>query len=251
VACCRRSVPAVAHIHQNQGASEFLHQTYCVLLISVPSCLDSWDYFRVLHLCWYDDCSSWLDKSTWQVITCQVIWRGARGRGDKSTCQVNLSSWLVCQVELVTASGICHLWRKVAASAGNFFLRIASASEKVFVRFFGPFFACSSLSKISVFGWTRFEVWLWYNPPYTSFPRYKKSGIDTGSTQKTGINKDKESERSSHQRRRVSQWSCWLWEVYIFPESKTFLSDESLRSFNLDQTKITLFQNYFAEFNVS
>ena len=41
-----------------------------------------------------------------QVTTCQVIWRGARVRGD------NLSSWLVCQVELVTASRTCHLRKK-------------------------------------------------------------------------------------------------------------------------------------------
>ena len=30
--------------------------------------------------------------SSWQVITCQVISRGARGQGDKSTCQVNLTN---------------------------------------------------------------------------------------------------------------------------------------------------------------
>jgi len=202
---------------------------------------------RVLHLCWYDDYSSWLDKSTWQMITCQVIWRGARKQGDKSTCQVDLFvKW-----NLSPQVGFATYERKLPASAGNFLLRIASASEKVFARFFGPFFGCSSLSKISVFGWTRCEIWLWHNPPHTSFPRYKKSGIDTGSTQKMGINKERESERFSHQRRRVSQWSCWLWIVYMFLESKIFLPDESLRGFNLDQTKNILFQNYFAEFNVS
>jgi len=41
---------------------------------------------------------------TWQIIIYQVIWRGAR----RAMCQVNLSSRLVCQVEIVTASGI---WR--------------------------------------------------------------------------------------------------------------------------------------------
>jgi len=113
-------------------------------------------------LAWYDDCSSRLDKSTWQFVTCQVIiWRGARGQGDKST------SWLVCQVELVTASGICQLRKKL-------FLRIASASEKAFARCFGPFFACSSLSKSSVFGWIRCALWLWHNPPPASFSRYKQ-----------------------------------------------------------------------------
>jgi len=106
-------------------------------------------------------------------------------------------------------------------------LRIASASES--------FFACSSLSKSSVFGWTRCEILLWHNPSPTSFSRYKQSQSDTGSTQEMGINKEKESERFSHLRRRTSQWSCWLWVVswYMFPESKilVFLHDEHLRSF--------------------
>jgi len=84
--------------------------------------------------------SSWLDKSTWQVITCQVIWRGARGQGDKSTCRVNLPSWLVCQVELATASWICHLRKKFAGVSRQIFLRIASTSEKLFARFFQSFF---------------------------------------------------------------------------------------------------------------
>jgi len=154
-----------------------------------------------------------------------VNWRGARGQGDRSTCQVNLSSWLVCQVELVTASGICHLQKRI---------RIASASEKVFARFSVLFFARSSLSKSSVFGLTRCEIWPWHNPLPTSLSRYKQSRSDTGSTQNVGINKEREGERISHQRRRTSQWSCWLWVVYMFPESKMFLPDENLRSFNLD-----------------
>jgi len=37
-------------------------------------------------------------------------------------------------------------------------LRIAKASEKAFARFSGHFFGCSSLSRISVFGWTRCEI---------------------------------------------------------------------------------------------
>jgi len=117
---------------------------------------------RVLHLCWYDDLSSWLYKSqqvnlssqldkTCQVITCQVIRRGARGQNDKSTCQVNMTSWLVCRVELVTAIRTCHLQKKLPASAGQKKLRIASASEQVFARFSSHFLACSSLSKMSFF----------------------------------------------------------------------------------------------------
>jgi len=63
-------------------------------------CIYMYIYVRVLHLCWYDDLSSWLDKSAWQVITCQVIWRRARGQVDKSTCQlVKLTSFW---------SGTCH-----------------------------------------------------------------------------------------------------------------------------------------------
>jgi len=167
------------------------------------------------------------------------MWRGARGQGDKSSCQDNLSSCLDCQMELVTASGICHLRKKnLPTSAGKFLsrLRITIASEKVFARFFCPFFACCSLSKKRVFGWTRCEIWPWHIPPSTSFSRYKQSRSDTGSTQKIGIriNKEGESERFSHQRRRTSRRNCWLWVVYMFPESKIFLPDENLRSFNLD-----------------
>ena len=57
----------------------------------------------------------WFFKLTWrvylQVITCQVIWRGVRGQGDKLTSQLvklNLSSWQFCPIVLVTASEICH-----------------------------------------------------------------------------------------------------------------------------------------------
>ena len=69
---------------------------------------------RVLHLCWYDDLSSWLDKL------------------------VSLTSLL---------SGTCHPRKKCI-----FFKTIASTSEKEFARFSGRFFACSSLSKMGVFG---------------------------------------------------------------------------------------------------
>jgi len=205
--------------------------TFCCKVIvgpiEYPRPIREMDLFQGPTLAWYEDCASWLDKSTWQVITCQVIWRG---QGDKSTCQVNLSSWLVCQVELVT----CHVRKKFASQPAIFFLRIAIASKQVFARFFGPFFACCSLFAKRVFGWTRCEIWPWHNPPSTSFSLYKQSRSDTGSTQKIGINKERESERFSHQRCRTSQWNCWLWAVYMFPESKIFLPDENLRSFNLD-----------------
>ena len=113
--------------------------------------------------------------------------RGKRARR-KSTCPVNLSSWLVCQVELVTASGICHLRKYFAGVSRQIFFRIAIASEKVFARFFGPFFACCRLSKKRVFGLTRCEIWLSHNPPSTSFSRYKQSRSNIGSTQKIAKN---------------------------------------------------------------
>jgi len=147
-----------------------------------------------------------------------------------------------------------------------FFLRIAIAPEKVFARFFGPFFACCSLSKKrqpAIFFWEslsrrrmclrdfsvlflRVVVYLKNvfsdgqdakydrDPPSTSFSLYKQSRSDTGSTQKIGINKERESERFNHQRCRTYQWNCWLWAVYMFPESKIILPDENLRSCNLD-----------------
>ena len=173
---------------------------------------------RVLHLCSYDDCSISLDKSTRRIMTCRVIWRGAGSL-------VNLLSQLVKLTSL--SSGTCHRVNKtkqhtpqvgfvtyekdLLASAGNFFFGEAFASEKVFARFVGPFFVCCSLSKKRVFGWTRCEIWPCHHPPSTSFSLYKQSRSDTGSTQKIGINKERESERFSHQRCRTSQRNCWLW----------------------------------------
>jgi len=72
---------------------------------------------------------------------------------------------------LVTASWTCHLRNDASKKK----MRNASASEKVFARFSGDFLACCSLSKISVFGWTRCKIWPWHNPLPTSFSRYKKS----------------------------------------------------------------------------
>jgi hypothetical protein len=139
----------------------------------------------------------------------------------------SLSSWTYHRkLDLSPAKKIC------GCQPAKKIMRIASASEKVFARFFGPFLACSSLSKSSVFGWTRCEIWPWHNPPPHLF--HGTNSHDTGSTQKMGINKERESRRFSHQRRRTSQWSCWLWVVYMFLESKIFLPDENLQSFNLD-----------------
>jgi len=58
----------------------------------------SWDRLRTWF--WGGHLASWLDKLTWQVVTCQVIWRGAGGEGDKSTWQAQLVK-LTCQVPLV------------------------------------------------------------------------------------------------------------------------------------------------------
>jgi len=184
-------------------------------------------------------CVIWgLCTLTWQVNLTSHNLSSDLNRGTRARWQVNLSSQLVKLIGL--SSGTCHCkwvlsptknicWRQPA----NFCLRIAIASEKVFARFFGLFFACCSLSKKRVFGWTRYEIWPWHDPPSTFFSRYKQSRSDTGSTQKTRINKERESDRFSHKRRRT-QWNCWLWVVYMFPESKKVLPDKNLRSFNFD-----------------
>jgi len=160
-------------------------------------------------LAWYEDCASWLDKSTWQVITCQVIWRGIRG---PDASQLVKS---ICQVELVTASGIYYLRKKFVGVSRQLFFRIAIASEKVFARFFGPFFACCRLSKKRVFGWTRCEIWTWHNPPSTSFARYKQSRSDTGSAQKIGINKEREWKIQSWTSQNVSVKLLIMGSVYV------------------------------------
>jgi len=67
-----------------------------------------------------------------------------------------------------------------------------------------------------------------------SVSRYKQSRSDTGRVQKMGINKERDNKSFTHQRRRTSQWSCPLWVIYMFPESKIFLPNENLRSFNSD-----------------
>jgi len=97
-------------------------------------------------------CVIWgLCKLTWQVNLTSYnlssdLNRGKRTRR-KSTCQVNLSSWLVSQVGLVTASGTCHRkWdlsptkKKLPASAGNSFFqnryRVGEDVCKIFRSFF-------------------------------------------------------------------------------------------------------------------
>jgi len=161
----------------------------------------------------------WFDK-TWRV----------------NFSSYDLSKWLeegseartTCQLVKLTignlSSGTCHLRKKI---------RIVSALEKVLARFACHFFGCFSLSKIGVSGWIKCEIWPWHNPSPISFSRCKQSRSSKGSThwQKMGINKKTESERISRQRRRGSQCSCWLKVVYMFPESKIFLPDKSLRSF--------------------
>ena len=75
---------------------------------------------RVLHWCWYKDLTSWLD----------------------------LSSLQVCQVELVTYENYASkkIWE------------LSARRRRCLRGFFGRFSVCSSLSKISVFGWTRCEI---------------------------------------------------------------------------------------------
>jgi len=151
-------------------------------------------------------CAIWgLCKLTWQFNLTSYNLSSDLNRGKRA-------SWQVVKLTSLSSGSCrrkcdCHLRKKFAGVSRHFFLRIAIASKKVFARFFGPFFACCSLSKKRVFGWTRCEIWPWHNPPSTSFSRYKQSRSDTGSTQKIGINKERESERSSHPRRRTSQWS--------------------------------------------
>jgi len=78
------------------------------------------------------------------------------------------------------SSGTCHhkwnlsLTQKICqCQPANLFMRMACASDKVFARFHGHVSACSSLSKISVFGWTRCKIWPWHYPSPTSFSWYK------------------------------------------------------------------------------
>ena len=159
--------------------------------------------FQGPTLWWWEDCASWLDKTTWQVITYQVIGRGTRGQGDKLTCQVNLSSWLVCQVELVTASRICQLWKKFAGVSRQFFWESLSRWRRCLRDFSVHFLRVVVVCLKFVFSDGLDVKYDWHNPLSTSFSLYKQSRSDTGSRQKIGINKERESERFSHQRCRT------------------------------------------------
>jgi len=76
--------------------------------------------------------------------------------------RVNFSSRLDKLTSL--SSGTCHRKWNLSRMIKNLMKpakknpRIASASQNVFARFFGHFFACSGLSKINAFGWTRCEI---------------------------------------------------------------------------------------------
>jgi len=72
----------------------------------------------------------------------------------KSTCQVD---WFVKR-NLLPQVGFVTYEKYLRASAGNFFLRIAMASEKVFARFFSFFLRVVVCLKKRVFGWTRYEI---------------------------------------------------------------------------------------------
>jgi len=88
---------------------------------------------------------------------------GSYSCADMMICQADLASQKLVKLNSLS-SGTCH--RKWNLSPSKYFcqrqpaifLTIVSASEKVFARFFSHFFACSSLSEISVFGWTRCEI---------------------------------------------------------------------------------------------
>ena len=100
-------------------------------------------------------------------------------------------------MELVTSN--CNL------SPTIFCVRIASASQNVFARCFGHCFACSSLSKIITFRWTRCKIWRWHNPPPTSFSQYKQSRTFCSQGQQSQYNMEmKRRDHTVNSNRRVS-----------------------------------------------
>jgi len=64
----------------------------------VPLLGGSWDRLRMWFL--EGHLASWLDQLTWHAVTRQVIWRGGRGEGEKSTWQAQRVK-LTYQVPLV------------------------------------------------------------------------------------------------------------------------------------------------------
>jgi len=125
-------------------------------------------------------CVIWrLFKLTWQVNLTSNNLSSELKSGKRARWQVHLSSQLVMLTNL--SNGTCHCkWdlsttkRTCRRQPAKTNLRIASASEKVFARLFILFFACSCLSRSSVFGLTRCEIWPWHKPPPTSFSQYKQ-----------------------------------------------------------------------------
>ena len=67
---------------------------------------------RVLRLCWYDDLTSWLDINLTSYNLSNDLKRGQR-RGWQVNLSSHLSSWLVCQMELVTNEKIGYRQRKI------------------------------------------------------------------------------------------------------------------------------------------
>jgi len=73
----------------------------------------------------------------------------------------------------------------------------------------------------------RCEIWPWHNPPTPSFSRCKQSRSGESSTQKTGIDKVRVSERFSHQRRRASHFS-WRFRVVICSRNPRYVCQTNL-----------------------
>ena len=79
-------------------------------------------------------------------------------------------------------------FKKLPASAGNYFLRIASESEKVFARILDEFFRCFDLPEISVFSGQIIRNFKTLTPPLyfeieNHFILFQKSVLDGESQQ--------------------------------------------------------------------
>ena len=97
---------------------------------------------------------------------------------------------------------------KLLAPAG-FFLRIASESEKVFVRIFVEFLECSGLPKISIFRWT-IQNFMTLTPP----PVFREITLFIGKT-KRKINDDLQCNESFKRiSKRISIGVCGLY-IYL------------------------------------
>jgi len=107
---------------------------------------------------------SWLDKL--ELVKWFEEWPEER-----KTSQVDKLTSLSC--------GTCYIRKKIWHWQKK--LRIASASPDFSVIILGVLV----FLQISVFGWTRCEIWQWHNPPPTSFSLYKHSQSGKNSTQNT------------------------------------------------------------------